>query len=142
MVRAYGLKDESRHSLYKSTYGMLFFGTPHRGSPKDDILKMIEQSHPERIPALLQTTPNSDDLMSQLKLFENIIGERPIGGFYETEPTPAPIQVRFALLLHRFMLNGISLKMEDGREQVGQFCKSANRRLFCSFLVMESERFP
>ncbi|KAH7079953.1 hypothetical protein BKA63DRAFT_231448 [Paraphoma chrysanthemicola] len=93
LVRAYTLEDESRNSLYKSTYGMLFFGTPHRGSPKDDILKMVEQSYPNRIPALMQTTPESDGLMSQLQLFSSIVRDRQIGSFYETEPTPVPTQL-------------------------------------------------
>jgi hypothetical protein len=72
---------------------MLFFGTPHRGSPKDDILKMVEQSYPNRVPALMQTTPESDGLMSQLQLFASLVRDRQIGSFYETVPTPTPTQV-------------------------------------------------
>lgn len=72
---------------------MLFFGTPHRGSPKDDILKMVEESYPNRISALMQTTPDSDGLMSQLQLFANLVRDRQIGSFYETEPTLTPSQV-------------------------------------------------
>ena len=72
---------------------MLFFGTPHRGSPKEDVLKMVEHAYPNRVPALLQTTPGSESLMYQLGLFMDIIGDRQIGSFYETEPTPTPAQV-------------------------------------------------
>lgn len=77
---------------------MLFFGTPHRGSPKDDVLKMVEQDYPNRIPALLQTGPESGELEFQLQLFSDIVGDRRIGSFYETEPTPTPVQVRILII--------------------------------------------
>ncbi|KAI0481790.1 hypothetical protein F4859DRAFT_476008 [Xylaria cf. heliscus] len=93
LVRANALEDEQRRSLYKSTYGMLFFGTPHRGSPKDDVLKMVEQAHPNRVPALMQTAPGSGELKLQLQLFADLVRDRQIGSFYETEPTPVPSQV-------------------------------------------------
>ncbi|KAH8719384.1 hypothetical protein GQ44DRAFT_623397 [Phaeosphaeriaceae sp. PMI808] len=92
LVRASTLEEESRRSLYKSCYGMLFFGTPHRGSPKDDILKMVEQPYPNRVPALMQTAPDSGELKFQLQLFSDLVRDRQIGSFYETEPTPAPSQ--------------------------------------------------
>ncbi|KAK7425600.1 hypothetical protein QQZ08_007923 [Neonectria magnoliae] len=92
LVRACLSDNESRKSLYKSTYGMVFFGTPHRGSPKDDVLKMVEQAYPNRVPALLQTGPDSGELRLQLQYFSDIIGDRQIGSFYETEPTPSPVQ--------------------------------------------------
>ena len=85
-------ENYARGSIYKSTYGMLFFGTPHRGSPKDDVLKMVEQTFPNRVPALLETDPNNQDLKTQLDYFAKIIGDRQIGSFYETEPTPTPVQ--------------------------------------------------
>ncbi|KAI1147078.1 hypothetical protein F4825DRAFT_465998 [Nemania diffusa] len=94
LVLANNLESEHRKSLYTSTYGMLFFGTPHRGSPKDDVLKMVEQRHPNRVPALMQTAPDSGELEFQLQLFSNLVGDRQIGSFYETEPTPVPAQVR------------------------------------------------
>ncbi|KAI0116315.1 hypothetical protein GGR51DRAFT_574646 [Nemania sp. FL0031] len=93
LVRANSLEDEHRKSLFTSTYGMLFFGTPHKGSPKDDVLKMVEQTYPNRIPALMQTAPDSGDLEFQLQLFSTLVGDRQIGSFYETEPTPAPSQI-------------------------------------------------
>lgn len=93
LVRANAIEDERRRSLYKSTYGMLFFGTPHRGSPKDDVLKMVEQAHPNRVPALMQTAPGSGELKLQLQLFADLVRDRQVGSFYETEPTPVPTQV-------------------------------------------------
>lgn len=81
---------------------MLFFGTPHRGSPKDDVLKMVEQAYPNRVPTLLQTGPDSGELQLQLQLFSDIVGDRQIGSFYETEPTPVPMQVS---LLNEYFFN-------------------------------------
>ncbi|KAK0639378.1 hypothetical protein B0T16DRAFT_497485 [Cercophora newfieldiana] len=79
----------SRHSVYKSTYGMLFFGTPHRGSRKEDLLKMVQDEHPNRIPALLQSKPDSGRLLDQLGHLKDIIGDRRVGSFYELKPTPS-----------------------------------------------------
>lgn len=79
----------SRHSVYKSTYGMLFFGTPHRGSRKEDLLKMVEHEHPNRIPVLLQSKPDSGRLLDQLGHLKDVIGDRRVGSFYELKPTPS-----------------------------------------------------
>jgi hypothetical protein len=95
---------------------MLFFGTPHRGSPKEDILKMVEESYPNRVPALMQTTPDSGELKFQLQLFSDLVRDRQIGSFYETEPTPTPSQVRRHPLFRDFLLTILSSKTEDGRE--------------------------
>ncbi|KAK0716193.1 hypothetical protein B0H67DRAFT_645841 [Lasiosphaeris hirsuta] len=78
----------ARHSVYKSTYGMLFFGTPHRGLREEDFLKMVEHKHPNRIPAVLQIKPESGRLLDQLGHLKDIVGDRQIASFYELKPTP------------------------------------------------------
>lgn len=93
MVMASTAEKESENSIYKSTYGMMFFGTPHRGSPKDDILKMVEHAYPNRVPALTETAPDSAALKLQLQLFTELVRDRKVASFYETEPTAAPSQV-------------------------------------------------
>ena len=93
LVRAFRATDRSRESIHKSTYGMLFFGTPHRGSVKEALLKMVEQPGNPRNLMLRQTEPGADVLRIQLDDFTNIIEDRKVESFYETELTPAPEQV-------------------------------------------------
>ncbi len=54
---------------------------------------MVEQGNPRKI-MLLQTEPGADVLRIQLDDFANIIEDRKVESFYETELTPAPEQVR------------------------------------------------
>ena len=95
LVRAFRATDRSRESIHKSTYGILFFGTPHRGSVKEALLKMVEQPGNPRKLMLCQTEPGADVLRIQLDDFTNIIEDRKVESFYETELTPAPEQVSY-----------------------------------------------
>lgn len=67
---------------------MLFFATPHSGLKVEDIKKMIagHVDHP-RNALLRQIDENSDLLLSQLANFKDVIHDRRIVSFYETEQT-------------------------------------------------------
>jgi hypothetical protein len=74
--------------LHKATYGMLLFGIPHRGLVVDEIQKMLagEDGHPRRR-LLEQIRQKSDLLASQLDNFRNLVRDRKVVSFYETEQT-------------------------------------------------------
>ena len=67
---------------------MLFFATPHKGLIIDDIQSMIAaaENHP-RNKLLQEVKLNSDLLASQLIDFKNLIRDRKIVSFFETEQT-------------------------------------------------------
>jgi hypothetical protein len=75
-------------SLHRATYGMLLFGTPHRGLIVNDIEQMLAggENHP-RYYLLQQISNKSDMLVLQLADFKNLIRDRKIVSFYETEQT-------------------------------------------------------
>lgn len=75
-------------ALHKATYGILFFGTPHKGLVIDDIQRMVagEDQHP-RMDLLEQIRQKSDLLTNQLVDFKNLIRDRKIVSFYETGQT-------------------------------------------------------
>lgn len=67
---------------------MLLFGIPHKGLVVHDIQKMLawEDNHPRNV--LLEQIRNKSDLLaSQLADFKNLIRDRKIVSFYETEQT-------------------------------------------------------
>jgi hypothetical protein len=75
-------------SLYRATYGMLLFGTPHRGLMINDIEQMLAEgeNHP-RHHLLQQISHKSDILVHQLADFKNLIRDRKIVSFFETQQT-------------------------------------------------------
>lgn len=87
-VQADELDHATIAALYKATYGILFFGTPHKGLVIDDIQCMIagEDYHP-RTELLEQIKIKSDLLMYQLADFKNLIRDRKIVSFYERQQT-------------------------------------------------------
>ncbi|RDW87375.1 hypothetical protein BP5796_03069 [Coleophoma crateriformis] len=75
-------------ALYKATYGILFFGTPHKGLVIDDIQRMIaREGHHPRAELLEQIKTKSDLLTYQLVDFKNLIRDRKIVSFYEMQQT-------------------------------------------------------
>jgi hypothetical protein len=92
--------DERDHAtiaaLHKATYGILFFGTPHQGLLVDDIKRMVagEDDHP-RAELLEQIKVKSNLLMYQLVDFKNLIRDRKIVSFYETQQTRQLKLVRY-----------------------------------------------
>ena len=84
--------DERGHAtivaLHKATYGILFFGTPHKGLVIDDIQRMAAgEGHHLRAGLLEEIKAKSNLLIYQLVDFKNIIGDRKIISFYETQQT-------------------------------------------------------
>lgn len=82
--------DPAIASLHPATYAMIFFATPHKGLAVDDIEQMLagDENHPRQ--QLLQQISNkniSDDLVNQLADFKNLIRDRKVLSFYETEQT-------------------------------------------------------
>ncbi|KAJ5963046.1 hypothetical protein N7501_007987 [Penicillium viridicatum] len=75
-------------SLHQATYGMILFAIPHKGLVIDDIQQMLagDKSHP-REQLLKQISSKSDLLMHQLADFKNLIRDRKVVSFYETEQT-------------------------------------------------------
>jgi hypothetical protein len=74
-------------ALYKATYGILFFGTPHKGLVIDDIQRMVagENQHPRM--RLLEEIKQKSDLLYQLIDFKNLIDDRKIVSFCEMQQT-------------------------------------------------------
>jgi hypothetical protein len=87
-------------ALYKATYGILFFGTPHQGLPVDNIQGIIagEEQHP-RTALLEQIKVKSDLLIYQRADFRNLIRDRKIISFYETQQTKGLQLVRYVSFL-------------------------------------------
>lgn len=83
-------------SLYKATYGILFFGVPHKGLVIDDIQRMVagEDQHP-RMELLEQIKQKSDLLIYQVEDFKNLIRDRKIVSFYERHQTRRLQLVRY-----------------------------------------------
>ncbi|OBT91277.1 hypothetical protein VE02_00373 [Pseudogymnoascus sp. 03VT05] len=75
-------------ALHKATFGILFFGAPHKGLVIDDIQCMVagKDQHP-RMELLEQIKLKSDLLMYQLVDFKNLIRDRKIVSFYERHQT-------------------------------------------------------
>ncbi|CAG7934218.1 unnamed protein product [Penicillium olsonii] len=75
-------------SLHRATYGMILFAIPHKGLVMDDIQQILagNKSHP-RGQLLEQISSKSDILINQLADFKNLIRDRKVVSFYETEQT-------------------------------------------------------
>jgi hypothetical protein len=87
-------------SLYQATYGMILFAIPHKGLVMDDIQQMLTDDgcHPRR-QLLQQISKESDLLIHQLADFKNLIRDRQVVSFYETEQTRRLEWVRVGLCL-------------------------------------------
>lgn len=85
-------------SLHRATYGMILFAIPHKGLVIDDIQQMLagDKSHP-REQLLQQISTKSDLLIHQLADFKNLIRDRKVVSFYETEETRQLVLVRISL---------------------------------------------
>jgi hypothetical protein len=80
--------DATVAALHKATYGIQFFGTPHKEIVIDDIQRMVVGAdHHPRIELLKQIKLKSDLLIYQLTDFKNLIRDRKIISFYETQQT-------------------------------------------------------
>ncbi|KAJ6118297.1 hypothetical protein N7471_013764 [Penicillium samsonianum] len=91
LVRAIQTMEEDHPaitSLHRATYGMILFAIPRKGLVMDDIQQMLagDTSHP-REHLLQQISTKSDVLIHQLADFKNLIRDRKVVSFYETEQT-------------------------------------------------------
>jgi hypothetical protein len=79
---------------------MMLFAIPHKGLVMDDIQQMLggDGRHP-RGQLLQQISSQSDLLMHQLADFKNLIRDRKVVSFYETEQTRRLELVRVSLCL-------------------------------------------
>jgi protein SERAC1 len=97
-VRAAQANEEDEpivSALYRATYGILFFAVPHKGMMTEDMLSMLGQDDHPRAVLLTQINRSSEYLISQLADFKDLIGDRKIVTFYETQQTRKLQQVRF-----------------------------------------------
>ncbi|KAL4804204.1 hypothetical protein BDV18DRAFT_36370 [Aspergillus unguis] len=74
-------------SLHRATYGMILFAIPHKGLVMDDIQQMLAGENHPREQLLQQISSRSDVLIHQLADFKNLIRDRKVVSFYETEQT-------------------------------------------------------
>jgi hypothetical protein len=92
--------DERDHAaiaaLHKAIYGILFFGTPHRGLVIHDIKRMVagEDDYP-RVELLEQIRLKFDPLIHQLGDFKNPVYHQKIVSFYERQQTRRLKMVRY-----------------------------------------------
>ncbi|CAP91131.1 Pc13g00620 [Penicillium rubens Wisconsin 54-1255] len=91
LVRAIQTLEEDHPaitSLHRATYGMILFAIPHKGLVMDDIQQMLGgDGHHPREKLLRQISSQSDVLIHQLADFKNLIRDRKVVSFYETEQT-------------------------------------------------------
>jgi hypothetical protein len=74
--------------LLKSTYGILFFGTPHRGMLVQNLLAVVKESgHEQRTGLLEEIQQNSSTLTTQLRHFIDLCAMFKIFSFYERDQT-------------------------------------------------------
>lgn len=88
-------EDLAAQSLVRATYGVLFFGVPHRGLFIDDVINMVEaESQHQRIPLLKEINKTSEFITSELESFINLAARLKILSFYETAQTRQVMKVR------------------------------------------------
>ncbi|KAJ5410945.1 uncharacterized protein N7487_005304 [Penicillium crustosum] len=84
-------------SLHRATYGMILFAIPYKG-----LILAGDHSHP-RGQLLQQISSKSDLLIHQLADFKNLIRDRRVVSFYETEQTRRLALVSVGLCLKQAM---------------------------------------
>ncbi|KAF8242522.1 hypothetical protein K440DRAFT_565337, partial [Wilcoxina mikolae CBS 423.85] len=76
--------DSTARSMFNATKALMFFGTPHRGLPIDDILSMVdEEKHGERAELVRSIDRESGTLEASLQKFIGIAERFKIFSFYE-----------------------------------------------------------
>ena len=80
--------DQEKSDLAKSTYGFLFFGTPHRGLETVDLKCMVEENKCQSRDDLLDDIKRGSRLLEQQLLrFIDWIGDRKVVSFVEMQQT-------------------------------------------------------
>ena len=87
--------DQEKSDLVKSTYGFLFFGTPHRGLETVDLKCMVEENRCQSRGDLLDDIKRGSKLLEQQLLqFIDWIDDRKIVSFVEMQQTKKLQKVR------------------------------------------------
>ncbi|QKX62526.1 uncharacterized protein TRUGW13939_09687 [Talaromyces rugulosus] len=90
VVRAIQTMEEDHPaitSLHRATYGLILFAIPHKGLIVNDMQQMLSGGNHLRQHLLQQISSKSDLLVHQLAEFKNLIRDRKVVSFYETEQT-------------------------------------------------------
>lgn len=89
--------DPYYKDLIKATYGILFFGTPHKGMVVDNLLEAMNATggNQERIELVKSIESNCDTLKEELRRFINLCDNIKICTFTETEQTAQVAVVSF-----------------------------------------------
>lgn len=125
-------------SLHRATYGMMLFAIPHKGLVMDDLQQMLtgDTNHP-REQLLHQISDKSDILIQQLADFKNLIRDRKVISFYETEQTRQLVLVRIDLTHNQGATHtdcwDRTRKVDGGNAQGTSSLPSTQIRLFSSF---------
>ena len=87
--------DADTHAIFQATRAVLFFGTPHRGLPTDDILSMIDtKNNAERAKLVRSIGVGSPVLAAELGKFAHIADNFKLFSFYERQKTKSIVLVR------------------------------------------------
>lgn len=107
LVRAISTMEEDHPaitSLHRATHGMFLFAIPHKGLVMDDIQQMLAGDKPHLQEQLLQQISETlDVLVYRLVDFKNLIRDRNVVSFYETEQTRQLVFVRIGLSPTRYL---------------------------------------
>jgi hypothetical protein len=97
---------------------MMLFAIPHKGLVIDDIQQILagDRRHP-RGQLLQQISSQSDLLIHQLADFKNLIRDRKVVSFYETEQTRRLELVRVAFCVER-LCSGLTIEVGLGKRTV------------------------
>ncbi|KAF8246979.1 hypothetical protein K440DRAFT_661715 [Wilcoxina mikolae CBS 423.85] len=84
--------DHPLDTLLKATFGILFFGTPHRGMVVGNLRTALEQSgNDQRADLLEEINENCRELKKDLDRFIDLCDGFKICSFYETSQTPGVV---------------------------------------------------
>ena len=72
-------------SLHRATYGIIFFAVPQRSLDVEDMQHIMGQEEHPRTGLLFQINTDSKELLHQLTDFKDILYDRRVVSFYETE---------------------------------------------------------
>jgi hypothetical protein len=73
--------------LFNATYGILFFGTPHKGLDMNNIASLLTLDSPRR-DLIDSISQNAFQLTEQLRRFKEIVNNFKVVSYYEKLLTP------------------------------------------------------
>ena len=87
-------------TLHRATYGIIFFAVPQRGLDVEDMKRIMGQEEHPRTGLLHQINTDSKELHHQLVDFKDILYDRKVISFYETEQSQRLQRVSFSREIH------------------------------------------